>query len=66
MQKTKRFQDATESLNQINLWQKELEDKELRLRLLIQEKGHKDCVKQPTKEDNYRQTPAGISKPGLW
>ena len=66
MQKTKRFQDATESLNQIKLWQKELEDKELRLKLLIQEKEHKDCMKQRIKEDNYRQTPASIRKPGLW
>jgi hypothetical protein len=66
MPESKTFQDATESLNQINFWQKELEDKELMLKLLIQENKHKGYMKQSLNENNYRQIPISISRAGLW
>lgn len=42
MLQTNRFQNAARSLNQINAWQKELEEKENKQRLLILEKKRKE------------------------
>jgi hypothetical protein len=42
MLQTNRFTNAARSLNQINAWQKELEEKENKQRMLILEKKRKE------------------------
>ena len=57
MIESKRFQEATLSLNQINSWRRESEDKEIIQKLLLQEKSQIRYREQPLNENNYRQMP---------
>jgi hypothetical protein len=64
MLEPKRFQDANESLNQINAWREEQEAKEIKQKLLLIERIASEYDR--TARNGKLHTPIKIQKSGLW